>query len=84
MFVLIMNVHVYQEELDQLLADKEYVRLVPVDDLERASRMKQIDSRIAELNKSIEKSENTINGYQHHLPQLKKMLQPSSDERTLH
>ena len=64
-----------KRELDRLLADKEYVRQVPVDDLERARRMKQIDSRITELNKKIEKLENTIKGYQHRLPQLKKMLQ---------
>lgn len=37
--------------------------------------MKQIDGQIAKLNKSIEKSENTINGYQHRLPHLKKMLE---------
>lgn len=44
-------------------------------ELERARRMKQIDSQIAELKASIDKSENTINGYQHRLPHLKKMLQ---------
>lgn len=64
-----------KRELDRLLADKEYVRLVPVDDLGRALRMKQIDSQIAELNEGIDKSENTINGYQRRLPHLKKMLQ---------
>jgi len=37
--------------------------------------MKQIDGQIAELKKSIEKSESTINGYQHRLPHLRKMLQ---------
>ena len=64
-----------KRELDRLLADKEYVRLVPVDDLERARRMKQIDSQIAELKENIEKSENTIIRHQHRLPHLKKMLQ---------
>ncbi|WP_214808591.1 MULTISPECIES: hypothetical protein [unclassified Exiguobacterium] len=37
--------------------------------------MKQIDRRLAELNKSIEKLGNTINGYQYRLPHIKKMLQ---------
>lgn len=64
-----------KRELAQLLADKEYIRIVPVDDLERARRMKAIDQQIAELEKSIEKSEETINGYQHRLPHLRKMLQ---------
>ncbi|MDW2886694.1 hypothetical protein [Exiguobacterium artemiae] len=37
--------------------------------------MKAIDKQIAELEKSIEKSENTINRYQHRLPHLRKILQ---------
>ena len=64
-----------KRELAQLLANKEYIRLVPVDDLERARRMKAIDKQIAELEKSTEQSENAINGYQHRLPHLRKMLQ---------
>ncbi|MGE6556194.1 hypothetical protein [Exiguobacterium artemiae] len=40
-------------EPEQLLTDREYVELVLVDDLERARRMKHINSRITELNKSI-------------------------------
>lgn len=71
----ILALPVKKRELDQLLADKEYIRSVPIDDLERARRMKAIDKQISELEKAIEKSENTINGYQHRLLHLRTMLQ---------
>lgn len=62
-------------KLAAVLSDREYVQQIPVDDLERARRLKKIDMQIAELEQSIEKSENTINGFHTRLPQLRKMLQ---------
>lgn len=70
-----------KRELDRLLADQGYVRQVHVDYLERARRMKAIDQQIAELEKSIEKSEETINGYQHRLPHLREDAAESRSHR---